>query len=261
MTVPRPSRLVLAAALALLPALAGCKSAAEKASDRAMPAVAKLRAAIPAADPKEFVRTAPGSLDKLTALEDEAQAAPRPPAGTPAAAELAAALQWIEAARAENTALEAAFQAALEGVEHEAHEALSNAVLGGPTRPAEDIADALAASPVKPIVLWHGSGDQRGFDADQQNLPFPDRRAVDPSSRFIVGYVARVNGEGVQSASGVLSERKIVFVAFYEMPNKRRLGVFSVQGELARLPTPAPLPGTTLPGEKPPLIESLLPRP
>jgi hypothetical protein len=249
-------------ALAALLALGGCKSAEEKSSDRAMPAVEKLCAAVPAVEAKEFVRSSPGSADKLAALEQEALAAPHPPPGTAAALKLAPALQWIEAARAETTALEATFAAVVGSVEHDAQQALANAVLGGPAKRANELGEAIAASPVRPILLWHGSGDRHGFDEDQQNLPYPERRAVDASARFIVGYVERVNGEGVTLAKeGLITERKVAFVALYEMPSKRRMGVYAVKGETARLPSPLPPPGTTLPGEKPPLVESLLPHP
>ena len=227
-----------------------------------MPAVEKLCAAIPAVDPKEFVRAAPGYADKLAALEQEAGEAPHPPPGTLAALKLAPAVQWIEAARAENTALEATFEAALVSVEHDAHEALARAVLGGPTKAADELGAAIAGSRVRPILLWHGSGKKRGFDDDQQDLPYPERRAVDASARFIAVYVERVNGEGVTFVTeNVIAERKVAFVALFEMPSKRRLGVYAVKGETAKLSTPLPLPGTTLPGEKPPLVESLLPRP
>ena len=74
-----------------------------------------------------------------------------------------------------------------------------------------------------------------------------------------MGYVQRVDGEGVTFVrENVTAERKLAIVALYEMPNKRRLGVFTVRGETARLPTPVPLAGTVLPGMKPPVIETLL---
>jgi hypothetical protein len=247
-------------ALALSPL--GCQSAAERDSARLMPAVEAVCATVPAVDPKEFVRGSPGSADKLKALEAALRDGPHPPPGTPAAAKLGPAAQWAAAARAEHNALEAAFRGALAAVEQAAHADLALAVLGGATSPASEMPAALTKTRTQPILLWHGTGNERGFDEDHQNLPYPGRRAVDPSARFIVGYVQRVDGEGVTFVSErVTAGQKLAHVALYEVPSARKLGVFTVKGQTARLPTPTPPPGTTLPGEKPPLIESLFPPP
>lgn len=250
-----PPRLRLAATLAL--GLAACKSQAERASDRIMPAVEAFVATVPPTDPKEFVRTAPGYADTLKQLEGKLQGELHPPPGTPAAAKLATPARWVEMARAEHKALEAAFAQAIGPIEFESGQELGAAVAGGPAKPAEEIASALAQSSIQPIVLWHGRGPEGGFDEDYQHLGA--RRAVDPGERFIVGHVQRVGGEGVTFApEKVTAERKVAFVTFHVMPSKRRLGTFKVLGETAKLPTPVPLPGTVIPGAKPPLVESLL---
>ncbi|APR80740.1 Hypothetical protein A7982_06087 [Minicystis rosea] len=248
--------LLLASTLAL--AASGCKSAAEKKSEQIMPAVEAFVATVPTGDPKDFVRTAIGYADTLKRLEDKARDELHPPPQTPAAAKLAPAIQWMQAARAEHAALEAAFQREVSKVEYDAQADLASAISGGATKPADEIAAALARTTAKPIVLWHGAGQTRGFDEDHQNLP-PARRAVDPGERFIVGYVQRVGGEGVTFVDEkVTAEQKIAHVAFYELPSKRRFGVFTVKGETARLPKPVPLPGTVIPGLQPPLVENLL---
>jgi hypothetical protein len=250
------SRLALAAALAL--ALTGCKTKEQKESERLMPAVEALVARLPPGDPKELVRTGLGWADTLAALEEAARTGPHPPPGTPAAAKLLPIAPFIAAARAEQRALETAFQSALTGVEAEAHTALGKAVLGEATRPAAEMAEALVPVRGWPILLWHGAGDRRGFDVDQQNLPVA-RRAVDPTEKFVVGYVQRVDGEGVTYVTEkVTAERKVAVVALFAVPSKRRLGVFTVTGEAARLPTPVPLAGTVLKGAPPPLLENLL---
>ncbi len=250
-------RTVLCLPLALV--APGCQSAAEKESARLMPAIEAFAKEVPAGDPKEFVRSAMGYADTLARLEQKLAADLRPPPGTPAADKLAPIAAWIAAARAEHDALEAAFAKEVAKVEVEAQADLAGAVSGGETRPADQMAAALARTNTRPIVLWHGSGKTRGFDKDQQNLPAPARRAVDPAERFVVGYVQRVSGEGVLVArDNVTLERKVAHVTFYEIPSRRRLGVFTVKGETAELPSPPPLPGTVLPGREPPLIESLL---
>lgn len=236
--------------------LMSCKSANERESDRLMPAVDAFCAAVPSTDPKEFVRTALGYADKLKALEamrDELH----PPAGTLAAKKLPPGVQWIEAARAENTALEVAFQRELVGIEQDAHADLTQAMLGGPTKKDTELGAVVAHSSGRPLVLWHGAGKVRCFDEDHQNVPAA-RRATDPSARFVVGYVQRVDGEGVRFAQGVTAGEKDVFIALYEVPSGLRLGVFSVKGSTAQLPTPMPPPGTLVPGPKPALVESLL---
>ena len=257
--MPRPGALrLLFAALGPL-ALARCQSPELKASERLMPAVEALVAAVPPGDPKAFVHTAPDYLDAIEKVEAALRDGPHPPAGTPAAARLAPAAAWAEAARAENTALEEAFQKVLGAVEQTAHADLAAAVTGGPTRDAREMAEAMTHTEVRPIVLWHGTGNTRGFDEDHQHLPAPLRRAVDPGARFVVGYVQRVAGEGLRLVDeNVVAEQKVAYVALYVMPARWRLGVFTVKGELGRLPTPPPPPGTLLPGTKPPVIESLL---
>lgn len=256
---PRPLRFVIAAAIAL--SLAGCKSKEEKESERLMPAVEALCAKVPKAPPKEHVRTALGYADTIAALEEASRAIAGPPAGTPAAAKLAPCVQWMESARAEIKALETAFQAELGGVEQEAHTELTKAVLGATTKGADEMAAILAPYRERPILLWHGTGDKRGFDEDHQHLP-PARRAVDPAARFIVGYVQRVDGEGVTFVNEkVTAERKVVIIAIYDVTARRRLGIFTVRGETAKLPSPVPLAGTVIPGEKPPLLENLLRKP
>lgn len=251
-----PLRVVIAAAVTI--ALAGCKSKEEKESERLMPAVDALCARIPKAEPREVVRTTFGYADAVGTLEETSRALTRPPAGTPAAARLAPALQWIESARTEITTLETAFQAELGGVEQEAHTELTKAVLGGDTKSAGEMAAALARYRERPLLLWHGTGDKRGFDEDHQHLP-PERRAVDPGAKFVVAYVQRMNGEGVTYVNEkVTSERKVAFVALYDVTSRRRLGIFTVRGETAKLPSPVPLAGTVIPGERPPLLESLL---
>lgn len=223
-----------------------------------MPAVEAFCATVPSGDPKEFVRSAIGYADTLERLEDKLRDELHPPPGTPAAAKLAPAIQWVQTARAENTALEAAFQRELGKVEYEAQADLAAAVSGTETKPPDQMPAALARTTARPIVLWHGSGSTRGFDEDHQNLP-PARRATDPTERFVVGYVQRVSGEGVTFVDEkVIAEQKIAHVALYELPSKRHLGVFTIKGERARLPKPVPLAGTVIPGLKPPLIENLL---
>lgn len=251
------SRLALAAAVVL--GAASCKSAAEKESDRVMPAVDALVAAAPKTDPKETVRTAAGYADTVKQIEDQLHSdALRAPPGTAADQKLAPVRAWIQAVKAEEEALAAAFKPEMAKVEYEAQADLATAVSGGPVKPAGEIAPALARSKATAILLWHGSGDVRGFDEDQQRLP-PGRRAVDPADRFIAGVVQRVGGDGVTFVDEkVTAERKVAFVVFYEMPAKRRLGVFKVVGETAPLPRPVPLPGTVLPGRRPPLVESIL---
>lgn len=256
MTSRRCLFLILAPAFAL--SASGCKSAAEKKSEQIMPAVEAFVATVPPGDPKEFVRTAVGYVDTLNRLESKVRDELQPPPGTPAAAKLASVTQWIRAARAEHSALEAAFQREVSKVEYEAQADLASAVSGSETKSADQIAAALARTTAKLIVLWHGAGNTRGFDEDHQNLP-PARRAVDPGERFIVGYVQRVGGEGVTFVDEkVTAEQKIAHVALYELPSKRRFGVFTVKGETARLPKPVPLPGTVIPGLQPPLVENLL---
>ena len=255
------ARALLGVTVAAALALGGCKGAAQKEAERVAAAVDAFAASVPAGDPKEFVRTAPGYADKLKALEATREGL-HPAPGSPSAGKLGTAAQWVDAARAEDKALEAAFQAELGPVEQQAHKDLALAVMGGPTRSADQMAAALAGSRVRVIVLWHGTGNERGFDEDHQNLPAPERRAVDPSAKFIVGYVQRVDGEGLTFVTErVTAAQKILHVAFYEMPLQRRLGVFTLKGEIARLPDPVPPAGTTLPGEKPPLVESLLRQP
>lgn len=256
MPIRRHLGFLLATALAL--GVTGCKSALEKESERIMPAVEALAASVPPGDPKDFVQTATGYADTIKSIEDKAREL-RPPEGSPAAAKLGPVMKWVQAAKAEHAALEAAFQREIGKVEFEAQADLATAVSGGETKPADQIPAALARTTAKLFVLWHGAGGTRGFDEDYQSLPAPARRAVDPSGRFIVGYVQRVGGEGVTFVDEkVTAEQKVVHVALYELPSKRRFGVFTLKGETARLPKPVPPPGTVIPGIKPPLVESLL---
>jgi hypothetical protein len=223
-----------------------------------MPAVEAIVATVPPSDPKEFVHTAPGYADTLAKLEAALRDGPHPPVGTPASAKLAPALVWAQAARDENTALEATFQNVLGPLEQAAHADLAEAVSGGATRDPSEMAEAVAHTQVQPIVLWHGTGNERRFDEDHQYLP-PARRALDPGGRFIVAYVQRVLGEGLRFVDEkVVAEQKVAYVTLYLMPARWRIGVFTLKGEIAKLPTPPPLAGTILPGKKPPLMESLL---
>lgn len=245
--------------IALALASTACKSAAEKESERAMPAVTALAAQVPAVEPKDFVEREPGCLDKIAALEQKLQALPRPPAGTPAAAKLGPAERWIGGARSAYAELESAFAKELVPVDAEAVEQLAAALHGGPVKGADEIAEALARSKVQKILLWRGTGKGPGLDEDWQNLPAPARRAVDPAARFLAVYVMRVDAEPVRFVmEKVTAERKDALVAIFEMPNRRKLGVFGVKGEAKRLPSPVPLAGTVLPPEKLPLIEKLL---
>lgn len=251
-------RVLLSLALVSAALGAGCKSAAERESERLLPAIEALAKEVPSGDPKEFVRTAKGYADTLARLEQKL-AELRPPPSTPAAEKIAPIASWIASARAEHTALEQAFAKEVAKVEVDAQADLAGAVSGGETKPADQMVQALTRTNTRPIVLWHGAGGARGFDKDHQNLPAPARRAVDPGDRFVVGYVQRVNGEGTYlKADNITLERKMAYVTLYELPSKRRLGVFTVKGETARLPAPLPPPGTVLPGLEPPLIESLL---
>lgn len=247
---------LIAPALAL--ALTGCKSATEKESERVMPAVDAFLATVPSGDPKAFVRTAKGYADTLDRLEKTMRDDLHPPPGTPAAAKLAPVTKFIHEARAENAALEEAFKRELGKVEFEAQADLASAVSGSETKPPDQIPAALARTTTRVFVLWHGAGGAHRFDEDYQYLP-ADRRAVDPSARFIVGYVQRVSGEGITFVDEkVTAEQKVAHVALYELPSKRRLGVFTIKGETAKLPKPVPLPGTVIPGIKPPVVESVL---
>jgi hypothetical protein len=224
-----------------------------------MPAIEALAARVPTAEPKEFVALNLGCLDTLKDLEAKLQAIPKPPANTPPAAGLQPAERWIGAARAAYAEVEAAFAKELVPVDAEAVELLAAALHGGPTRSADEIAEAVSRSKVQKILLWRGTGKSPGLDEDWQHLPSPARRAVDPAARFLAVYVMRVDAEPVRFVmEKVTAERKDALLAIFEMPNRRKLGVFSIRGEAARLPSPVPLAGTVLPAEKLPLVEKLL---
>jgi hypothetical protein len=245
--------------LPLILALVSCKSAEIRESERLMPAVEALVATVPAADPKAFVRTAPSYEDALRKLEASLRDGPHPPAGTPAAQKLAPALAWAQAARAEDDAIEEAFRKALAPLDPAAHTDLAAAVTGGPTRDPSEMAAVLATSTARPLVLWHGTGDTRGFDEDHQRLG--DRRATDPEARFVVGYVQRVQNEALRFvAENVIAEQEIAYVALYVMPSRHKLGVFAVKGDVPQLPSPPPPAFTALHGKKPAVLESLLGR-
>ena len=224
-----------------------------------MPAVEALVAQVPTAEPKEFIERNLGCVDTLRELDSKLQAILKPAAGTPAAVKLQPAERWIGAARSAYAEVEAAFAKELVPLDAEAVELLATALHGGETKSADEIAEALARSKVQKILLWRGTGKGPGLDEDWQNLPFPNRRAVDPASRFLAIYVMRVDAEPVRFVmEKVTAERKDALLAIFEMPNRRKLGVFSLRGEAARLPTPVPLPGTVLPPEKLPVLEKLL---
>jgi hypothetical protein len=236
-----------------------CKSAAERDAERALPAVEALVAQVPAGEPKDFVEREPACLDKIKALELKLDAVPKPPAGSPAAAKLGPAARWIGAARAAYAELESAFAKELVPVDAEAVEQLAAALHGGPVKSADEIAEALGRTKVQKILLWRGTGKGPGLDEDWQNLPVPARRAVDPATRFVAVYVMRVDAEPVRFVmEKVTAERKDALLAIFEMPNRRKLGVFGIKGEATRLPSPVPLGGTVLPPEKLPVIEKLL---
>jgi hypothetical protein len=248
---------LLAAALALV--ATGCQSAADKRSEKLMPAVEAFVASIPTTDPKELVRTGVGWLDTLEQLDQKlAKDEINPPPGSPAALKLAPAKRWMEAVRAENAALEAAFKPVVASIEFEAQTDLASAVSGGAAKGPDDIAAALAKTTAKKLVLWHGAGGVRGFDEDHQRIP-ADRRPTDPGERFIVGYVQRVAGEGVTFVvEKVVAEQKVAYVALFDMPIGRRLGTFVIKGDTAQLPKPVPLAGTVIPGKKPAVVGKLL---
>jgi hypothetical protein len=251
------SPLRLLAPLAL--ALASCKSAELRESERLMPAVEALAATVPSGDPKDFVRTAPAYEDTLRKLEASLRDGPHPPPGTPAAQRLGPATAWAQAARAEDTAIEDGFKKVLAPLDPAAHTDLAAAVTGGPTHDPSEMAAALATTTARPLVLWHGTGDTRGFDEDHQRLG--DRRATDPEARFVVGYVQRVQSEALRFVvENVIAQQEIAYVALYVMPARHKLGVFAVRGDVPPLPSPPPPAFTTLQGKKPAVVESLLGR-